>query len=222
MLEFEKVMEPFFSHGMKKRYVGRMVWPREELVVRGYEMRRTDSFDLQSEVLARVFEKVLDGDQPGAVAYTRQVIDDLVSGKIDPSKLVISRSVREESQYKQSDSMINVRVARKLKELGYEVVPGMKVSWIVTNSRAHPQEFEPWVEGRPLPESVRTDYKYYATRLAATIARVTDSFGWDEKSLVSGVQQSSLFDNDFENKKRARVAAKPKKVDKKLNLDDFM
>jgi len=217
VLEFEKIMNPFFSHGMKKRYVGRMVWPRQELIVRGYEMRRTDSFDLQSEVLAQVFEKVLDG-----VAFTRQVIDDLHAGKIDPSKLVISRSVREESQYKQSDSMINVRVARKLKELGYEVVPGMKVSWIVTNSRAHPQEFEPWVEGRPLSEGVRPDYRYYATRLAATIARVTDSFGWDERSLVSGVQQSSLFNRDFENKKRARAAAQPKKTDKKLNLDDFM
>ncbi|MBN1678066.1 MAG: DNA polymerase II [Candidatus Thermoplasmatota archaeon] len=222
VLEFEKIMEPFFSHGMKKRYVGRMVWPRQELIVRGYEMRRTDSFDLQSEVLASVFEKVLDGDQAGAVAYTREVIDALVSGKVDPAKLVISRSVRDESQYKQSDSMINVRVARKLKELGYEVVPGMKVSWIVTDSRAHPQKFEPWVEGRPLPEGVRPDCKYYATRLAATIARVTDSFGWDEKSLVSGVQQSSLFNRDFENKKRARVTPQPKKTDKKLNLDDFM
>ena len=27
-LEFEKIMEPLFSHGKKKRYVGRMVWPR--------------------------------------------------------------------------------------------------------------------------------------------------------------------------------------------------
>ena len=222
VLEFEKIMEPFFSHGMKKRYVGRMVWPRQELIVRGYEMRRTDSFDLQSEVLAQVFEKVLDGDQPGAVAYTRGVIDDLVNGRIDASRLVISRSVKEESQYKQSDSMINVRVFRKLKELGYEVVPGMKVSWIVTNSRASPQEFEPWVEGRPLREGVKPDYRYYATRLAATIARVTDSFGWDEKSLVSGVQQSSLFNNDYETKKQARVTAQPKKTDKKLNLDDFM
>ena len=222
VLEFEKIMEPFFSHGMKKRYVGRMVWPRQELIVRGYEMRRTDSFDLQSEVLAQVFEKVLDGDQPGAVAYTRQVIDDLVNGRIEPSRLVISRSVREESQYKQSDSMINVRVFRKLKELGYEVVPGMKVSWIVTNSRASPQEFEPWVDGMPLREGVKPDYRYYATRLAATIARVTDSFGWDEKSLVSGVQQSSLFNKDYETKKQARVTAQPKKTDKKLNLDDFM
>ena len=221
VLEFEKIMEPFFSHGMKKRYVGKMVWPRQELIVRGYEMRRTDSFDLQSEVLSAVFEKVLEGDNQGAVTYTRGVIDDLMKGSIDPSKLVISRSVREESHYKASDRMINVRVSRKLKELGYEVVPGMKVSWIVTNSKASPQEFEPWIEGRPF--TGKPDFKYYATRLSATIARVTDSFGWDERSLVSGVQQSSLLNNDYEIKREARrTSSEPKKTDRKLNLDDFM
>lgn len=220
VLEFEKIMEPFFSHGMKKRYVGRMVWPRQELIVRGYEMRRTDSFDLQSEALSKVFEKVLDGDNQGAVAYTRDVINDLMSGKIDPSRLVISRSVREASQYKSSENMINVRVFKKLKELGYEVVPGMKVSWVVTNSRASPQQFEPWVGGRPF--TAKPDYKYYATRLAATIARVTDSFGWDEKSLVSGIQQSSFLENDYESKREAKKTAEPRKTDKKLNLDNFM
>jgi DNA polymerase I len=221
VLEFEKIMEPFFSHGMKKRYVGKMVWPRQELVVRGYEMRRTDSFDLQSEVLSKVFEKVLEGDNQGAVTYTRSVVDDLMKGLVDPSRLVISRSVREESQYKSSENMINVRVFKKLKELGYEPVPGMKVSWIVTDSRAHPQKFEPWIQGRPF--SGKPDYKYYATRLSATIARVTDSFGWDEKSLVSGLQQSSFLNDDFEVKREARrINSEPKKTDKKLKLDDFM
>lgn len=220
VLEFEKVMEPFFSHGMKKRYVGRMAWPRQELVVRGYEMRRTDSFDLQSELLSKVFEKVLDGDNQGTVTLVRNTIDDLVKGKIEPSKLVISRSVREVSQYKSSESMINVRVFKKLKELGYEVVPGMKVSWIVTDSKASPQKFEPWIEGRPF--TAKPDHKYYATRLAATIARVTESFGWDERSLLSGIQQSTLSDMDFEKKREAKVRYEPRRTDKKQTLDQFM
>ncbi|MCL2786864.1 MAG: DNA polymerase II, partial [Methanomassiliicoccaceae archaeon] len=50
-LEFEKVMEPLFSHGKKKRYVGKVVWPKEEMLIRGYEVRRSDSFDLQSRLL---------------------------------------------------------------------------------------------------------------------------------------------------------------------------
>ncbi len=220
VLEFEKIMEPFFSHGMKKRYVGRMVWPRKELVVRGYEMRRTDSFDLQSETLQSVFEKILDDDMEGAVALTRTVIEDLLAGNVDPSRLVISRTVRDFDAYKASDRMVNVRAAKKLQEMGYEFQPGMKVSWVVTDGKRSPNEVEPWVEGREF--TARPDYRYYATRLAATISRVTDSFGWDQKSLVTGAQQVTFKDNDFENKRAAKVAAQPKKTDKKLNLDDFM
>jgi DNA polymerase I len=152
------------------------------------------------------------------VTLVRNKIDDLMNGKIDPSELVISRSVREESQYKAGGNMINVRVFKKLKELGYEVVPGMKVSWVVTDSKASPQNFEPWVEGRPF--AAKPDYRYYATRLAATIARVTDSFGWDERSLLSGIQQSTFKGSDIEEKRAKKH--EPKKTDKKLSLDQFM
>jgi DNA polymerase I len=144
------------------------------------------------------------------VTLVRNKIDDLMNGKISSSELVISRSVREESQYKSAGNMINVRVFKKLKELGYEVVPGMKVSWVVTDSRASPQSFEPWIEGRPF--TAKPDYRYYATRLAATIARVTDSFGWDERSLFKG--------SDIEEKRAKKH--EPKKTDKKLSLDQFM
>ena len=220
VLEFEKVMEPFFSHGAKKRYVGRMVWPKNDLVVRGYEMRRSDSFDIQSETLQRVFDEILDGDMTGAVEYTRGVIDDLMAGRVDTSRLVISRSVREESQYKSSERMINVRVAKMLRSMGYEVQPGMKVSWIVTDSKVSPNEVEPWIEGREF--TAKPDPKYYATRLAATISRVTDAFGWDQKSLLTGIQQATLSGTDFKAKREAKLAAAPRKTDKKLSLDDFM
>lgn len=221
VLEFEKVMEPFFSHGAKKRYVGRMIWPKEELIVRGYEMRRTDSFDLQSEALQGVFERVLADDMQGAISFTRSIIDDLVAGKVDPSRLVISRSVKEESQYKASDRMVNVRVARMLKEMGYEVMPGMKVSWVVTNGRASPNEVEPWIEGREFTS--KPDYNYYATRIAATVSRVTDSLGWDSKSLLTGTQQQTLTSRDFSRKREGgKVVAKPKRTDSELSLDDFM
>ena len=221
VLEFEKVMEPFFSHGKKKRYVGRMIWPREELIVRGYEMRRTDSFDLQSETLQAVFERILADDMDGAVAHTRGVIDDLLAGKVNPAKLVISRSVRDESQYKASDRMVNVRVARMLKDMGYEVMPGMKVSWIVTNGKASPNEVEPWIEGREF--TAKPDSNYYATRIAATISRVTDTFGWDSKSLLTGAQQQTLTSHSYGGQREAtRVVAKPRRTENTLSLDDFM
>ena len=37
VLEFERGLSVFFSHGAKKRYIGQVVWPTHEMLVRGYE-----------------------------------------------------------------------------------------------------------------------------------------------------------------------------------------
>ncbi|MEW6070695.1 MAG: DNA polymerase domain-containing protein, partial [Candidatus Thermoplasmatota archaeon] len=124
VLESEKVLEPFFSHGKKKRYVGKVIWPKEEILVRGYEVRRTDAFDLQTEALTKVFDEVLKCNLDGAAQYARQVIDEVLKGNVKPDRLAISKTVREEEDYKAPESQAGVQASRKLKELGYEFVPG--------------------------------------------------------------------------------------------------
>ena len=76
-LEFETALSAFFSHGAKKRYVGRVVWPREEMLIRGYEVRRTDSFALLTSTMTEMFEMILDGEEWAAVEMTKAVIDDV-------------------------------------------------------------------------------------------------------------------------------------------------
>ena len=217
-LEFEKVMEPFFSHGKKKRYVGKMVWPEGGLVIRGYETRRTDSFDLQSETLMGIFERILAGDTEGAVQFARDNIQKVLRGEVETEKLVISRSAKSDEYYKAPDRMANVQAARKLAKMGYEFQPGMKVSWIVTDSRKTPQEIEPFVAGRRF--DAKPDYRYYAERLAQSIVRVTDVLGWDERRLLTGAQQSTLFDGmrQGEAPRKSRV----KKTSNDVSLEDFM
>ncbi|HTT45414.1 MAG TPA: DNA polymerase II, partial [Thermoplasmata archaeon] len=70
------------------------------------------------------------------------------------------------------------------------VIPGMRVSWIVTDSRKSPQEVEPWVDGRPFTK--QPDWDYYADRVAQTLARVTEVFDWDAASLLRGSHQQRL------------------------------
>ena len=199
VLEFEMVLDPFFTHGKKKRYVGRKVWPERDLIVRGYEMRRTDAFDLQSTSLTDLFERVLDNDIEGALQYARDVVRDTREGKVDNSSLVISRSVKEVEEsrireaYKNPDSMSNVQALRKTIEMGVEVVPGMKVSWIVVDGRSTPQRVEPYLEGKKFDHV--PDYNYYAERLASTLARVTEVFDLSEKDLLQSATQTSLFDS---------------------------
>lgn len=199
VLEFEKVFSSFFTHGKKKRYVGKVVWPSQDLIVRGYEMRRTDSFDLQGEALSKVFDLILDGKKEQALDYARSVVAKIREGDVPDDKLVISRSVQEveedriREKYKNPDSMANIQALRKARKLGLELVPGMKVSWIVVDARAKPQRVEPYIN--EVDPEIKPDHNYYAERLASTLSRVTEVFGVSEKELLSGVQQSSLFDD---------------------------
>lgn len=219
-------MEPLFTHGKKKRYVGRVVWPekKDELLVRGYEIRRSDSFDLQSDLLERLFEKILDENNEDAVALVRKTVQDTMAGKVPAEDLVISRTCKGVNSYANPDSMTNVQAARKLMSLGYEFIPGMKVSWIVTDGKAVPQQVEPFVSGKEF-EHV-PDYRYYAERLAQTASRITEVFGWSERDLMLGSQQATLFNAEFGTGQADRpkagpkaAAAAPKK--KPSSLDDF-
>ena len=220
-LEFEKVINPLFSHGAKKRYVGNVLWPEEYMIVRGYETRRTDAFDVQSDSLMKVFERILDHDTEGAISLARETVTSIAKGNVETGGLVISRSCKTFNSYKDPDNQSTVQTAKKLMDMGYEFVPGMKVSWIVTNGRKTPIEVEPYVSGRKFEKT--PDYEYYARRVAMTLARVTDTFGWDTQELLTGTQQKSLFSFDAKDAPKARKKEEPKvkKTDKELTLDDF-
>ena len=190
--EFQSVFESFFSHGVKKRYVGRTVWPEENLVVRGYETRRTDAFDFQSEALLETFDLVLKGDTDGALRRARELVQSVRNRQVPVERLVIARTVRAESEYNEStrESLPFLRVYKQLRSEGYDVIPGMRVAWVVTDSRKTPQEIEPWVDGRAF--SKEPDWDYYADRVAQTLARVTEVFDWDAAALLRGSHQRRL------------------------------
>lgn len=198
-LEVERILDPLFSHGAKKRYAGKILYPESEkgnMIVRGYEIRRTDSFDLQSEALMDIFNRILDRDVNGALRRAKEIISDVKSGKAEIEKLVISRTVKEFDFYKEVDSLANVQAARKLMKMGHEFVPGMKVSWIVIDSKKRPQIVEPYLPNQSF--AGKPDYDYYADRIAQTLARITEVFSIDEFSLKNvEVRKKSTLEDFF-------------------------
>lgn len=226
-LEFEKLLEPLFTHGKKKRYVGRIAWPvpQEELLVRGYESRRTDSFDLQNKLQTDMFDCILDEKNEEALALAKRTIQDTLAGKVDLSELVISKTCKGMDAYENPDRMANVQAAVKLMQLGYEFIPGMKVSWIVTDAKATPMKVEPYISG--VEFTAKPDFKYYAERLSKMAGMVTDVFGWGEKDLMMGSQQATLLDGGMFSSKEDPAKPKrdppaaPKAKPKVRSLDDF-
>jgi len=203
-LEFETALSAFFSHGAKKRYVGRVIWPREEMLIRGYEVRRTDSFALLSRTMTEMFEMILDGDEWAAVEMTKSVIDDVKEGRANPAELIISRSCKGTLKrdgsvdfskvYDNPDGLPYVRAAKERIRRGLQFTPGMKVGYIVTDSKASPMDVEPWLVDEIGEDPPVYDPTYYARRLAKSLGRITEAFGWSEKELLSGSRQQSIFD----------------------------
>ena len=205
-LEFETALSSFFSHGAKKRYVGRVVWPREEMMIRGYEVRRTASFQLLSSTMTDMFEMILDGDTLAAVDMTKGVIDRVREGNVDPAQLVISRSCKgrwdskknewDFSVYANPDGLPYVRAAKQRIAAGLQFTPGMKVGYVVTEPDEGDKKLgvRAWLVDEVGGDPPEYDKEYYAGRLAKSLGRITEAFGWDEKNLLKGTRQSSLFD----------------------------
>ena len=192
-LEFEKILQPFFSHGAKKRYVGKQIWPKESMLIRGYETRRTDSFSIQIEALEDIFAKLMDRDIDNALEASKIWVTRVSEGDFDDKNFVISKTVNLKRKYVNEDNQAHLQAYKKFVETGRPFVSGMKISFIVTDASVSPMKVEPYI---PDEECPKPDYNYYADRIAKSLSRITDVFDWDEKALKKGKRapkQQTLF-----------------------------
>ena len=208
VLEFEKGLSVFFSHGAKKRYIGQVVWPSHEMLVRGYETQRTDSFSYLTTTMKEIFRFALADQGDELVAYAKQRVEALRSGKVPASEVVLAKSCKGRvvrtpvktpddvdftKDYSKPDSMVQVRVAKQRIERGLGFTTGMKVSYVVTDAGKPPMKAVPWLDNEDEQAKVTYDGQFYAERLAAAVGRITEAFDWDAKDLMAGNKQTSLF-----------------------------
>lgn len=200
-LEFEKVVSPLFLGKMKKRYFGRIVHPTNEVVVRGFETRRGDSFPLLSKTLDALFERIMEKDIEGAVELSRKELKRISDGEAKLEELIISKTALDESAYKvmtrktgevilAENRLPHVQAVKKAQKFGVYIPAGMKVSWIVTNSRRSPQQVEPFLDG--IEFKFTPDYVYYRDKLCDALLRVLENFDYDRDALVER-EQLGLF-----------------------------
>ena len=208
VLEFEKGLSVFFSHGAKKRYIGNVAWPNEEMLVRGYETQRTDAFPYLTSTMREVFRYALADEGEALVDYAKGQVSALMHGDVPAQEVVLAKSckgrvlrtpVKTEDDvdfskdYTNPNSMAQVRVAKQRISLGLGFTSGMKVSFLVTDAKKRPMEVTPWLDNEDDLTDVGYDGQFYAERLAAALGRITEVFGWDAKDLMAGNRQTNLF-----------------------------
>ena len=94
VLEFEKGLSVFFSHGAKKRYVGQVVWPADEMLIRGYETQRTDSFNYLTTTMKRMFSHALADEGEELVAYALERVQAVKHAQVDAASLILAKSCK--------------------------------------------------------------------------------------------------------------------------------
>lgn len=195
-LGLERVFRRHFNHGRKKRYAGTVVWPEVYTYVRGYEMRRGDSFPYQREVLEHLLGRILAGEPDVGCKDARDAIRTLRDGRIETERLVIIKSCKAEREYKHPDRLPWVKAARKLKEYGYIWVPGHKIAYIVTDGSS-PQQVEP-ITGGERDKDIKPDLEYYTRRMLDMLCKdregpgIVETFGFDRESLIQEHRPSTL------------------------------
>jgi DNA polymerase I len=208
VLEFEKGLSVFFSHGAKKRYIGQVVWPAVEMLVRGYETQRTDSFPYLTSTMREMFVFALADRRDELVEFAKQRVQALRDQTVAARDVVLAKSCKGRvvrtpvkstsdvdftKDYTNPESMAQVRVAKQRIELGLGFTSGMKVSFLVTDARQRPMAVTPWLDTEEQADSREYDGQFYAERLATALGRITEAFGWDAKELMAGNRQTSLF-----------------------------
>ncbi|TYZ60960.1 hypothetical protein PybrP1_001058 [[Pythium] brassicae (nom. inval.)] len=136
-LEFEKVYFPYLLMN-KKRYAG-LLWTRPEqydkLDSKGLETVRRDNCLLVRRMVESVLRKILiERDVPGAIAYTKGVIADLLQNKVDISLLVITKGLKktvDQDDYKVKQAHTELAERMRKRDPGSAPALGERIAYVI-------------------------------------------------------------------------------------------
>lgn len=171
-VEFEKYFETllFFSdsdgNGVKKRYGGKDLISGET-IVKGLEMKRSDSFELLNRIQKEMLNLLLGGcDESEVRRYVEEMKVRIICGEFD-KELIFSKGVKEDiNEYKVEAPQ--VKVMRKMLNAGLEV--GYRVYYVMTSDGV-----EPVIDGK-IPDNINRDW-YIKNRIGPMVKRMLSVFG---------------------------------------------
>ncbi|XP_063229529.1 DNA polymerase delta catalytic subunit [Bacillus rossius redtenbacheri] len=135
-LEFEKVYFPYLLIN-KKRYAG-LYFTRpdkyDKMDCKGIETVRRDNCPLVANMMNTCLRKLLiERDPEGAVAYTKQVISDLLCNRVDVSQLVITKELTKNDY---AAKQAHVELASKMRKRDPGTAPklGDRVPYVIVSA----------------------------------------------------------------------------------------
>lgn len=188
--DMELELEGYYDRGFfvtKKRYA---LIEDGTIVVKGLELVRRDWAPVAKNTQHDVLEAILkDASPQKAKKIVKDVINQLNSGKVDVSDLIIhTKLTKKPENYKQIAP--HVIAAEKLRMNGIKVTSGSIIQYVITkgnepiSKRAQPIE---------LMNNQEYDPEYYIEHqvLPATL-RILEAIGYSEEQIMNNEKQTSL------------------------------
>ncbi len=178
----ELELEGFYPRGVfitKKRYA--MVDEEGKMVVKGLEFVRRDWAAIAKRTQEAVLRAVLrDGSPEKAAEVIRRTTREVLDGKANLDELVIYTRLKMPIESYRSIGP-HVVAAKRLRELGHEIEPGMMIAYIETKGPGS-------ISDRAVPvedfEGKEYDPEYYVNhQILPAVMRIMEVFGYREEDL---------------------------------------
>ncbi|MDI6643021.1 MAG: DNA-directed DNA polymerase [Candidatus Hodarchaeaceae archaeon] len=178
----ELELEGFYPRGVfitKKRYA--MIDEEGRMVVKGLEFVRRDWAALAKRTQEEVLKAILkDGLPEKAAEIIRKTTRDVLEGRVDLDDLVIYTQLKMPIESYRAIGP-HVVAAKRLRELGYEVEPGMMIAYIETKGPGSISERAVPVEDFKGKEY---DPEYYVGhQVLPAVMRIMEVLGYREEDL---------------------------------------
>ena len=198
-LEFEKCYFPYLLIS-KKRYAG-LLWTSTEkhdyMDTKGIETVRRDNCLMVREVIGHSLQKLLiERDVPGAVAFVKRTISDLLMNRLDLSKLVVSKSIsRAFDDY--AGKQAHVELAKKMAKRDAATAPKMgdRVPYVIVKGPKNAKAFEKAEDPiYALDNNLPIDAQHYLDHhLKLPLLRIFEPVMKNANSLLSGEHTRSIY-----------------------------
>jgi DNA polymerase delta subunit 1 len=169
----------------------------------GIVLKRRDNADIVKDVYGGVLDILMkDGDVNKAVRFTKQFLQDIVDGKVDMKKLIISKALRD--WYKNPESIAHKVLADRMgkRDPGNKPAVGSRVPYIYIQTKGNVKLQGDRIENPEyiIKNNLKPDYMFYITN--QIMKPLQQLFGLILEDIAEFKPQVSRFKRQINSLKR--------------------
>jgi len=204
-IELDQIFKSWIQCGAKKRYVGLLEWKDvdmrdkdfdDKLYVRGFEIRRSNTASITTEVQKEVLKYMLEkNDITGAKKYLKGLRDDVFNGKRDFDLMTEAVITKDPLEY--GNDSAHLRAWKWMKRNGYDVGIRDPFLWWYDRRKKDDVKAIPLLE-EEIPKTASIDYdrmwkRNVVKKIKPFLSQVTKG-DFDMKMFLDGRVQRGLGD----------------------------